>query len=164
MIPPKSWKGASFRHFHQIWGKAPIGPSSLGQCSYWSIKFVPTNRSISPNLMVNIDPNFKNWLRKCPPQLLEIKQNTTKTYPEVSWHMGEGWSVKKQSVWWCLHWFEVRWKFRIALRGVAAAVSLFVNRETAMLSTLTWLLHCFAYFPVVPYKRRIALALVDKSL
>ena len=51
------------------------------------------------------------------------------------------------------HWFEAHWKFRITVRGVAAAVSLFgddfycicfdhPNRETAMLSS-TWLLFIF---------------------
>ena len=64
-------------------------------------------------------------------------------YSDVSWHMWEGPSIKKQSVRLCLHWFKVRWKFRITLRGVAAAVSLFVNRETAMLSSAERLLwHC----------------------
>ena len=59
--------------------------------------------------------------------------------------MWEGSSIEKQSVWWCLHRFRVRWKFRIALRGVAAAVSLFVNRETVMLSRI---MRCFFFYVV----------------
>ena len=37
------------------------------------------------------------------------------------------------------HWVMARWKFHTRLRGVTAAVSLFVNRGTAMLSSLTQL-------------------------
>ena len=40
--------------------RARIGPSNLGQSSYWCTKFVPTNRSVSPNLMVDINPKVKN--------------------------------------------------------------------------------------------------------
>ena len=83
----KIWKGESFRHFHQIWGKAPIGPSYLGQGSYWSINFVPTNRSVSPDLMVNRGFEFKNRFRKLPPQLLKFEQNTTHAHSEVSLHV-----------------------------------------------------------------------------
>ena len=43
----KSRTGTSFYHFPQIWGKAPIGSSNLGQSSHSSIRFVPTNRSKS---------------------------------------------------------------------------------------------------------------------
>ena len=56
------------------------------------------------------------------------------------------------------HWFEAHWRFRITVRGVAAAVSLFgddlysicfdhPNRETAMLSILLLLLSTTSPFP-----------------
>ena len=52
--------------------------------SYWSINFVPANRSVSPNLMVDSVLKFKIRFRKCPPQPLKIEQNATKTHSEVS--------------------------------------------------------------------------------
>ena len=62
----------------------------LEEGSYWSINFVPTNRSVSPNLMVNSCLKFKIRFRKCPHQPLKIEQNATTTHSEVSWHMWEG--------------------------------------------------------------------------
>ena len=62
----------------------------LEEGSHWSVHFVPTNRSISPNLMVDCGLKFKNRFRKRPPQALKIEQNATKTHSEVSWHMWEG--------------------------------------------------------------------------
>ena len=56
----------------------------LEEGSHWSVHFVPTNRSISPNLMVDCGLKFKNRFRKCPPQALKIEQNATKTHSEVS--------------------------------------------------------------------------------
>ena len=62
----------------------------LEEGSYWSINFVLTNRSVSPNLMVNSCLKFKIRFRKCPHQPLKIEQNATTTHSDVSWHMWEG--------------------------------------------------------------------------
>ena len=67
-----------------------IGINDLEESSNWTIKFVLTNKSVSPDMMVNRGFEFKNRFRKLPPQLLKIEQNTAKAYSEVSFHVWEG--------------------------------------------------------------------------
>ena len=70
-------------------------PSNLGQSAYWSFifgaRFLLVHQfCVSPDLMVNRGPEFKNRFRKLPPQFLKIEQNTAKAYSEVSLHVWEG--------------------------------------------------------------------------
>ena len=53
-------------------------------------QIVRTNKSVAPNFIVERDYEFKKIFWKCPPQLLEIEQTSTKMYSEVTWHMWEG--------------------------------------------------------------------------
>ena len=50
--------------------------------------------------------------------------------------MWESYNIKKQSVWLCLHWFKLCWKFCISSRKVVAAVSPFVKRVIIILPTI----------------------------
>ena len=104
------------------WRRAPIGPSSL--C--WP------GRSVSPSLRVkgvlssrtdSVIALLSSWI------LNKILQ---KHIHKLAFICGRA-NLSKQSIRLCLHWFNVLCQFCITLRGVAAAVSLFVNRETAML-------------------------------
>ena len=47
-------------------------------------QIVRTNKSLAPNFIVESDYEFKNRLRKCPSQLLEIEQTSKKMYSEAS--------------------------------------------------------------------------------
>ena len=97
--------------------------------------------NISPNLMVSVCQ---------PPAFLDVSRHFVKKKtprnPSNSEFICMGELIlQKMPLSSTYHWFEAHWRFRITVRGVAAAVSLFgddlysicfdhPNRETAMLS------------------------------
>ena len=104
----------------------------------------------SKQIRFNISPNLMVWVSH-PPAFLDVsrhfvKKKTPRNPSRSEFRcMGEL-IYQKTPLSSTYHWFEAHWKFRITVRGVAAAVSLFgddfycicfdhPNRETAMLSS-----------------------------
>ena len=115
----------------------------------------------SKQIRFNISPNLMVWVSH-PPAFLDVSRHFVKKKsprnPSRSEFRCMGELIyQKTPLSSTYHWFEAHWKFRITVRGVAAAVSLFgddlycicfdhPNRETAMLSMpCRWRRHCWDF-------------------